>query len=585
MAALAALSAAACIAPAPAGAESTWRLEQPAPPAGAPFAVPLGPPGDLRFFGPGRGLLAIEGNSAVARGLYFYDGARWRQLATVCGGPADTARVAWAGPTEFWTVTEPSRPRAGSGTALCHFKDGIVVGSYSTADSAADPYRQMSSAVCNGPNDCWFGGIGSQDALGQRVGAFHLHWDGIDVRTVYGPQGRGVSAMTVFGGRFFETTYVGRSRENTSDPVDLAQPEVPGPRLLHSIDAAGAFRNEAYVAADRPGVPDDGTELLTVDSDGTNIWAGGAGASSGPAPPPDGIVERPPIAIRRSGDFWQEVALDESQFRTADRITAITPMSGSGDAIAAVSTFAERRSTTAKARVARITPSGAVTIVSLPSSGAGRGSASRIACPAPEECWMVTTAGWLFHLTDGSVRPPTADPAFEAVIGQRPNEAAEQFIPDSPPVDDSLLFAPPPATAQDDAKPGDAIAPPAKAKPVIKSVGKPRRVGRTKLVISFTVLRSARIGMTGFRGKRTVARTAAKLMKPGRRTVVLKLSRKRSLYPTRLAFVVRVPGESTAAPDDGDTVTTGPGSGDTGANSGDTTAPTEPVGSGGTTIG
>jgi len=176
--ALAALSG--MIAPAGAAAASSWRLEPPPLPAGAPFAVPLGAPGDLRFLGPGRGLLAVEGNAAIARGLYFYDGVRWRALSTVCGGPADTARIAWAGPTEFWTVTEPSRPRAGSGTALCHVKDGVVVGSYSTADSAADPYRQMSSAACNGPSDCWFGGVGSQDPLGQRVGAFHLHWHGVD---------------------------------------------------------------------------------------------------------------------------------------------------------------------------------------------------------------------------------------------------------------------------------------------------------------------------------------------------------------------------------------------------------------------
>ncbi|MBA3747037.1 MAG: hypothetical protein H0W96_06030, partial [Solirubrobacterales bacterium] len=348
-------AAAAAIVPTAASAASSWRLEQPAPPPGAPFSVPLGAPGDIRFAGPSRGLLSVEGNATIARGLFFYDGVRWRQLATVCGGPADTSRIAWSGPTEFWTITEPSRPRAGSGTALCHVKDGVVVGSYSTADSAADPYRQMVAAACNGPNDCWFAGGGAQDPLGQRVGGFHLHWDGSDLRTVYAPQGRGVSAITVFGGRFVESMFVGRSRENRTEPVDLARPELRGPRILHSIDAQG-FRNEPFVAASRPGLPDDATELLAIDSDGVNLWAGGGGAASGPAAPEDGSVVRPPIAVRRFGDFWQEVALDESKFGPADLITAIAAMPGSDDAVAAVSTFADRRSTTAKARVARITP-------------------------------------------------------------------------------------------------------------------------------------------------------------------------------------------------------------------------------------
>ena len=96
-------------------------------------------------------------------------------------------------------MSEPSLPRAGAGLGLCRFKDGQVVGSWSTRVDAADPFRQMLSATCNGPDDCWFGGVGSQDALGERVGAFHLHWDGTDLDSVYGPQGRAVSDMQFHG--------------------------------------------------------------------------------------------------------------------------------------------------------------------------------------------------------------------------------------------------------------------------------------------------------------------------------------------------------------------------------------------------
>ena len=44
--------------------EPRWRLEQPAPLAGAPFQVALGSPGSLTFWSANRGLLAVEGNEA-----------------------------------------------------------------------------------------------------------------------------------------------------------------------------------------------------------------------------------------------------------------------------------------------------------------------------------------------------------------------------------------------------------------------------------------------------------------------------------------------------------------------------------------
>ena len=38
----------------------------------------------------------------------------------------------------------------------------------------------------------------------------------------------------------------------------------------------------------------------------------------------------------------------------------------------------------------------------------------------------------------------TPSPRFAGLIDSRPNEAAEQFVPDAAPADDSQLFAPPP---------------------------------------------------------------------------------------------------------------------------------------------
>jgi len=513
-----------------AAAEPIWRLEQPDPPPGVPFKVPLGAPGDLEFWAPNRGLLTVAGNGTIPRGIFSWNGRRWHQLATVCGGPGDTARIAWAGPTEFWVVSEPSEPRRGSGLALCRFKDGQVVGSWSTRVDAADPFRQMTSAACDGPNDCWFGGIGSQDALGERVGAFHLHWNGSDLISVYGPQGRGVSDMQFHAGRLYETTLVGRSAENQSDPVDLAEPE-PVPRLIHAIDGT-SFVNDPFEPAPLPDVPVEGSELLALDGAGPNLWAVGGGATSGPAPPPEGAVVRPPLAARLVGGAFEELSLSGASFGPADRLADVAAIPAGDEALAAVVPFVDRRSVNSKATVARIGPSGATATVRLPSSGSGRGAAARVACPAPNECWMVTWAGWIFHYSDGTLPPLDTEPAFEGTIEFRPNEAAEQFIPDRLPVDDSELFAPPPLPLSEETTKPVRVR---RLPPLLRNVRS--RLRGLRLTVSFTLTRRARVYLLAKRGGRTVGRTPPRILAPGRRQLSLRLSRKR--YPTRLAFRTR----------------------------------------------
>jgi hypothetical protein len=517
----------------PAAAAPLWRLEQPAPPAGAPFKVPLGAPGDLQFWAPNRGLMTVAGNATIARGIFVWNGQSWRQLASVCGGPGDTARIAWAGPTEFWVVSEPSLPRVGSGLALCRFKDGQVAGSWSTRVDSADPFRQMSSATCNGPNDCWFGGVGSQDALGERVGAFHLHWDGTKLATVYGPQGRGVSDMEFLGGQLYESVLVGRAAENREDPVELAEPE-PVPRLLHEVDG-GAFENDPFLPAPLPGVPDAGTELLALDGDGEDLWAVGGGAASGPAAPSGGAVARPPLAARLVGGSFQQLTLSGASFGTNDRFGDVAAMPGDERALAAVVPFADRRSVNSKATVAMIGATGTTTTTRLPAAGAGRGAAARVACPAPGECWMVTWAGWVFRYRDDAAPPLAVDtaPAFQGTIEFRPNEAAEQFVPDQPPVDDSQLFAPPELEQNPIAEP-----PPRKTKrlpPLLKKVRS--QLEGLVLTVSFTVTRKAKVALLAKKGGRTVARTPQRTFGRGRHELVLRLSREN--YPTGLAFRIK----------------------------------------------
>lgn len=535
---LAALAAITATLLAPAGvhaAELIWRLEQPAPPAGVPFKVPLGAPGDLKFWASNRGLLTVEGNDTIPPGIFSWDGQSWHQLATVCGGPAETTRIAWAGPREFWVVTVPSPPRGGAGLALCRFKDGQVVGSWSTRVDAADPFRQMMSATCNGAEDCWFGGVGSQDALGERAGAFHLHWNGTDLRSVYGPQGRGVSDMQFHAGALFESTLVGRSPENRSEPVDLAEPE-PVPRLLHRIDGE-VFANDPFTPAAPTGVPVDGTELLALDSDGTDLWAVGGGAASGPSAPPEGSVERPPVAARRVAGQFKEVPLalpSGVSFGASDRFGDVAAIRGTGRAFATVVPFAERRSVNSKATIALIDPgvNPTTTLTRLPAAGAGRGSAAHIACPAANDCWMVTQAGWLFHYSDGTPLERDTDPAFQGTIEFRPNESAEQFIPDRLPVDDSQLFAPPPLE----------LAPNAVRPTRVRRLPSLLRRVRShlqglRLTVSFTLTRPARVQLLAKWRGRTVARTPLQVLAPGRRHLELRLSRDR--YPTKLAFRTR----------------------------------------------
>ena len=517
-------------------AEVIWRLEQPAPPAGVPFKVPLGAPGDLSFWAPNRGLLTADGNDTIPRGIFVWNGQSWRQLATVCGGPGETARIAWAGPDEFWVISEPSLPRTGSGLALCRFKGGQVVGSWSTRAEATDPFRQMLSATCSGPDDCWFGGIGSQDALGTRVGAFHLHWNGTDLISVYGPQGRAVSDMEFHQGQLFESVYVGRGPENRTEPPELAEPEST-PRLLHRIGSAG-FANDPFLPAavppPHPPVPVNGTELLALDSDGADLWAVGGGAASGPAAPAEGSVVRPPLAARLVGAAFQEVPLSGTTFGPTDRFGDVAAVPGSEAAMATVVPFADRRSVNAKATVALIGADGTTTTTRLPGSGAGRGVAARIACPAPDDCWMVTWAGWLFHYSDGAPLPLDADPAFGGTIDFRPNEAAEQFVPDALPVDDSELFAPPPI---EDAKAKEPRT--RKLPPLLKSIRSQLR-GLT-LTVRFTVTRRARVALLAKREGRTVARTAKRAFGEGRHALRLRLSRDR--YPTKLAFEAKPVGQ------------------------------------------
>ena len=526
------------VAAAPAGGAAGWRLEQPAPPAGVPFKVPLGRPGDLQCFSATRCLLAVEGNATIPQGLLAYDGVSWRQLSTVCSGPADATRIVWAGPDEFWTITQPSLPRLGGGLGLCHFKDGVVIASYSTADESPDPFRPMDAGACAAPGDCWFAGVGAQDPSGQRVGAYHLHWDGTSLTSTYAPQGRGVSDLIAWAGGsapgFLETTFAGVQREDPDTPVTLSFPEFQ-PFLVHELTSDGAFADAPFLPARRAGVPDDGTELLGADVAAGNVpWLVGGGAASGPSAPDGDTVARGPIAVRLADGFYRELPLDDALFGAHDRFTDVAAVPGAGDAWATLQSFAERGSSTARARVAHLLPDGSAAIEKLPAGGAGRGAAARIEFTGPHEGWMVTNGGWLFHYVDPDAPPraPDTDAAFQQLITYRPNEAVAQAIPDTPPPDDSRLFAPPPpADPQTTPPPRRRVT---HVKALMARVSKPTVDKRLRLHLSFTLRRKAKVALLAKRHGKVVARTQFVLLGRGRHAFVLQLSR--SAWPDALRF-------------------------------------------------
>jgi hypothetical protein len=142
---------------------------------------------------------------------------------------------------------------------------------------------------------------------------------------------------------------------------------------------------------------------------------------------------------------------------------------------------------------------------------------------------MVTWAGWLFHYSDGSPEALDTDPNFQGTIVFRPNEAAEQFIPDALPEDDSQLFAPPPLeTGKEEGRKGKVRRLP----PLLRGIHS--ELHGLQLVVTFTVTRRARVQLLAKRGRRVVARTPKHVFSPGHRELSLRLSRRE--YPTGLAF-------------------------------------------------
>jgi hypothetical protein len=543
--------------PAASASAEEWRpFPLPVPPGGQ-LATPPGRPLELSFWTPNRGLMQVAGNASVSPGLYSFDGRAWHQLATVCGATGTQGGIAWAGPTEFWTISDASPGVASSG-ALCHFRDGAVVGSHG-APNVPGFRAAGNAAACLSAADCWFGGNQYESPDGSRIGAFHLHWDGGALTPVYAPQGRAVSDLLAHAGRIHESVFVGPAPGVASAPV-LSEPEAV-PALLHRIDG-GLFGNDPWTPSPLDGVPDDGTELRALDSDGATAWAVGGGARSGPAAA-GGNVARTPVAARLDGDGWSDLRVHGDGIGLGEVFGDVAAVPGTQTAWATL--VDDSDGSRGQPRVAFIAADGALAVQQLAGDNDPlRGGAAQVDCPSATDCWLATARGYLYRL-GGEAYPPDEDPAFQGTITERPNEGAAQFVPDTPPQDDSRLFAPPVELPPIDSEPPPTCRRPprlmagVRAPRVTRVPGQARgaRDPRFRLEIRFRLARRAKVALIAERRTRAaadrrgadrraatrrattrvVARTRLRTLGAGPRSAVVIV--RRTTWPTRLRFVVR----------------------------------------------
>ncbi|MGA2321018.1 MAG: hypothetical protein ABSG95_09815 [Solirubrobacteraceae bacterium] len=547
-----------------------WRLEQPRPPAppqgvpGSEIPIGLGRIGDIEFWAPNRGLLITSGNApSIPPGLWAYDGESWHELSTVCG--ATDGRIAWAGPEEFWTVSDgrpgqAANPQNGEpapiqDNTLCHFSGGEVVGSFASLAFSAGSYQPMHAAACFGPSDCWFGG----DPLPEpQVGAFHLHWNGSSLSAEANPQGHAVEAMRMFDGRLFESVRLSAKdllseRESPEHPSVLHEisPENVQPTFLSLLPQSPASHKilPEYIPGEYP----EALDFLRLSADEEGLWgaAGPASEVPGGSSPAGVTVIRyaiDPEGQQLSGTelLGPETSPSGEALFPGDVVKSIAADPETGSAWIALDSQADSQSPspTAKALLARISANGTVSEVqTLPSAAeaeagvAPKGAAETITCPAREDCWLATTQGWLFHLSEGGSLPRDTDPAFAGLITYRPpDQGVPQVLPDAPPIDDSGLLGEAPASLAGALEVSAAPHESRVTVPLLSGLHS-RIVKGSTLELRFRLAARARVRLLAKRRRTVVASTPTHTFSAGSRKLLLVLNPRR--WPTKLDLQTR----------------------------------------------
>lgn len=508
--ALVLLLAALFVAPAARADETGWHSETPVA-AGIGVPAPLGEVGAIAFWAPNRGVLITAGNEGMPPGVYAYDGTGWHLYSTVCGGHRGS--IAWAGPDEFWTVSDYATRQSGNSfpeleetRSLCHFKDGEVVASYAEPIRTATSYLRMEAAACNGPADCWFAGEPLEEAASNQ-GPFHLHWDGRGLTAVPSlteaqPQIDDAPG-TITGLAFFEgTLYETASEAPFLREASLLRPEVFAPVPL----------------------PEGATGPFTLAADGGQIWA---------------ISESEPLALRSIGAGFEEIPL-ERPIGKAGGVSAV-PLATEPNGAAVWVGGAEENSSISRANVTRISASGAESVpILLPRPEEEldpKGRPWAIACPTAGQCWLATEKGWLFHL--GGSLPQDTDPAMHVLITQRPaDNSTPTFVPGGVPEDNSGESE----TNRREELKAEPFPRPRKHRAIVFKVRR-KVIGNSILQLSFILRAKAHVQLLAKVHKKVVAKTPRLTLAKGPHRLRLTLDPKN--WPTGLDFQVHPAGKSS----------------------------------------
>jgi hypothetical protein len=449
---------------------------------------------------------------------------------------------------------------------LCHFKgrlteSGQVVASYATLAFGPDSYQAMHAAGCLSQNDCWFAG----DPLpaGNNPGAFHLHWDGSGVHASPNPQGHTVEDMRAFELQPPKSEPGAPPLRYLFESVQLAngdklsEPESPfAPSVLHLISPIG---QQPTFASLTPGVPLYGeTEapaalgFLHLGADAGALWGAGDPASLGNPNGAEVTIVRyaadgtwtqllgPGTDPPSGNPFTKFPAPKKTEEENANEaITSIAPDHSGESAWAALSSPENARlGSAAPALLARVSASGAISErIALPSAAETargvlpKGPADKLACPALDDCWLATRAGWLFHLSDGKAleRDAGFDQAFPGLITSRPLDAGiPQVQPDAPPPEEGPPKEPPAAAGTL----AESVATPASVTVPLLSHLHTRLVRGTTLELSFHLSVRARVRLFARRHRRVVASSAMHTFAAGNRKLLVALNVHK--WPTKL---------------------------------------------------
>jgi hypothetical protein len=513
---------------APLASAAEWHSEQPVA-NGIGIPVQIGEVGDIKMWAPNAGMLITAGNQGVPAGLFAYDGSGWYRYATVCGG--HQGRIAGVGPSDFWTISDqqvkqPNGGEPGQHLSLCHFVNGTVVASYAQPIGSAGAYLPMNAAACEGPSNCWFAG----ERLPGRpnIGAFHLHWDGVSVTAVpsttesqpaISDPGRTVTSLAFFGGSLYEGAQV------TEGDRAPKEPETE-PSFLHQLTLGGGA--QAFVSL-YPETPIAGEALKL----GGMLLAGGGGELWGAVG--SKLFEGQPVSVVRLGPTgFANLALNDPSgaLVAGTQVVGLATDPGTASAWAAVTEGFEGEG---YAELVRIHADGTVDErLVLPAAGTGlgeKGAAGAISCGGPEECWMATQKGWLFHL--GVAQPKNEEPALHALITTRPRDPT---VPIAPPIalpeDNSGAYP-----EEEEKLIGGAAEelPPKRRKPLYSHV-KSKVVGGNTLELSFVLRVKAEVRLIAKLKGKVVASTKTTVLPKGKQTLRLRLNPKH--WPTKIALQV-----------------------------------------------